>query len=284
MNKYQIHKLTVLFLKFKLLLTLIIMIMTNTLSAQKYIFPFGQELKNVVQTDTTPKKVFVLGVYASAVHAKLIDTNGRILIKALAVASEPCIFWKGDPEEAKQIIAKINIPPKFGKLIPADSLNGPSGRSLDENYLTPLHLTRKDAWLCDLVPHSCRNPRQDSALKREYDIIDGLPKYSIPKVPKVLAIPERIKEILNELKKSQADTIILLGDQPIKYFLSQFTENKYLKLSDFKDYGKPITTIIDSKSYIVYAFAHPRQTSKLGYSNSKWYDLHQSWMKEQMKK
>lgn len=35
-----------------------------------YYFPFGQELRPLVQEDTPPKKIFVLGVYASAVHAK----------------------------------------------------------------------------------------------------------------------------------------------------------------------------------------------------------------------
>ena len=34
-----------------------------------YLFPFGQKLHPLVQEDTSPKKVFVLGVYASAVHA-----------------------------------------------------------------------------------------------------------------------------------------------------------------------------------------------------------------------
>jgi hypothetical protein len=36
-------------------------------------FPFGQLVQDVVQTDRTPKKVFVLGVYASAVHARWMN-------------------------------------------------------------------------------------------------------------------------------------------------------------------------------------------------------------------
>ena len=35
-----------------------------------YLFPFGETVKRLVQEDRTPKKVFVLGVYASAVHAR----------------------------------------------------------------------------------------------------------------------------------------------------------------------------------------------------------------------
>jgi hypothetical protein len=34
------------------------------------IFPFGQPVLEIVQADRTPKCVFVLGVYASAVHAQ----------------------------------------------------------------------------------------------------------------------------------------------------------------------------------------------------------------------
>ena len=35
-----------------------------------YYFPFGETVKPLAQLDRTPKKVFVLGVYASAVHAR----------------------------------------------------------------------------------------------------------------------------------------------------------------------------------------------------------------------
>ena len=60
--------------------------MTTTNS---YIFPFGQTLHQVIQSDLSPKKAFVLGVYASAVHARWIDQDGNQLVAALAVASEP---------------------------------------------------------------------------------------------------------------------------------------------------------------------------------------------------
>lgn len=247
------------------------------MSAQ-YNFPFGQELKNVIQTDTTPKDVFVLGVYASAVHAKWVDTNGKTLIKALAVASEPYIFWKGDFVE--EIIEEIEIPKEFGSLIPADSqFNGPSGKCLDSLFLEPLNYKRENAWLCDLIPYSCKNKSQQEALEREYDryIQSGdLPSYSIPCVPRNLASEERVQEIVDELKLSKADTILLLGDQPIKYFLSKYTD-KYKKLADFEEYGMPIEINIDGKTYVVIALAHPRQAGQLGKSNLKWFTKHDSW-------
>jgi hypothetical protein len=67
------------------------------------LFPFGQPLKLVKQQDRSPKKVFVLGVYASAIHAKWFSPDGKLLCIALAVASEPEIFWNGG--NAAEIIA-----------------------------------------------------------------------------------------------------------------------------------------------------------------------------------
>jgi hypothetical protein len=152
-------------------------------------FPSGQPIRKVTQTDRSPKRVFVLGVYASAVHARWIGEDGKTRIAALAVASEPEIFWTGAGSE--QLIATITPPNTIGTLKSAgQNLNGPSGRALDEHILAPLGLTRKDAWLCDLVPHSCMNPGQEAALKRE-----GMPVPEWPKVPKCLADAARLAKL-----------------------------------------------------------------------------------------
>jgi hypothetical protein len=122
-------------------------------------FPFGQAVETLVQRDRGPKRVFVLGVYASAVHARWLAEDGSTLVTALAVASEPEIFWRG--EGAEEIIAGIPVPAGAGRLEPtAENLNGPSGMALDAEFLEPLGLSRSDAWLCDLVPYSCKNDRQ----------------------------------------------------------------------------------------------------------------------------
>lgn len=133
-------------------------------------FPFGNPVHAVTQKDQSRKKVFVLGVYASAVHAKWIWNDGKSLISAMAVASEPEIFWDGNTVEAQNIISGIKLPENTGSLIlPNGNLNGPSGKVLDEMYLKPLGFTRNDVWLCDLVPYSCMNGRQEKALKTKYD-------------------------------------------------------------------------------------------------------------------
>jgi uracil-DNA glycosylase len=254
--------------------------MPNTLS--EYAFPFGQKIHAVRQIDRGQKKIFVLGVYASAVHAKWISVQGKIVVKALAVASEPEIFWRG--ENAAEIIGKIKIPSSCGYLLPASSVfNGPSGRTLDDLYLYPLGYTREDVWLCDLLPKSRMNRGQSNAIERVYNpyLKKGLlPQINFPPVPKIFADEQRRKEIVNELIESKAKLIILLGDKPIEGFLkyyrridslSQITENGKL-------YGKTIPINIDGYSVEVLPLVHPRQAGRLGKASKSWGNIHKAWV------
>lgn len=254
-------------------------------SANHFIFPFGQILHPVVQTDLSPKKVFVLGVYASAVHARWIDKGGNQLVAALAVASEPEIFWTG--QDAQSQIDKIEIPEEAGKLVlPGSNLNGPSGRALDELYLKPMELSRNDAWLCDLIPETRLNPNQKNAIKRFYKPLSK--KYNLPKV----TIPDfrqselnseiRRQEILDELLRSEAETLILLGDLPIKWFLNYYSDKTYENLASFGNktdfYGQEHKIILSGKTFKVIPLCHPRQAQRLGASSAIWYELHKNWV------
>lgn len=245
-------------------------------------YPFGSPLRPLVQADQTPKKVFVLGVYASAVHAKWIDANGRLLVRALAVASEPCIFWDGSG--ANTIIDAIKVPAAAGRLEPADAgFNGPSGRSLDNDFLGPLGVFRNDAWLCDLVPHTCLNPSQLGAIKRAYvpkAASFGLPKVDLPPVPKEFADKPRREEVLAEVVAAEPEVIVLLGDQPIRNWLRHY-DKRWSRLSGFgcepETYGRLHNADIAGKSYQVLPVAHPRQVSGLGMHSTKWRELHDQW-------
>ena len=257
--------------------------MQNTISNAR--FPFGQPLKPVKQQDRSPKKVFVLGVYASAVHAKWLASDGKQLCQALAVASEPEIFWRG--ENAEEVISKIAIPPEAGSLKQAEGkFNGPSGKALDELYLAPLGLTRADAWLCDLVPHSLLNQGQSEAIQKHYAPMcekHGLPTASIPAKPTGDLIDEnRRNEILAELKESRAETIILLGEEPLKWFLSAVSDCKKTRLAEFGNetatYGSAHTVSIDGKAYSVTPLTHMRQAGGFGSHSDEWERLHAGWV------
>lgn len=252
-----------------------------------YTFPFGQQLTVVQQHDRNPKKVFVLGVYASAVHACWRGNDKKVKVKALAVASEPYIFWKGDGSQ--EIINKISMPKELGYLEPALSMyNGPSGIALDELFLKPLGVSRQESWLCDLLPFSRINPCQKKALEKHYEPeVDryNLPQCSIPDfTQKELKLQSnRYIEILEEVEESQCDTIILLGDLPIKHWLAHFS--KFRKLSDFgetkNDYGNLHDIKLNGKKYSVLPLVHPRQAGNLGKASKKWNELHEKWVIKQ---
>jgi uracil-DNA glycosylase len=227
--------------------------------------------------------VFVLGVYASAVHARWVSTDGKTVVNALAVASEPYIFWHG--ENAESIIQQIAIPKELGNLIPAkQEFNGPSGLALDNLILNPLGLDRQKVWLCDLVPHSCVNPSQSKAIERAYLPVAskfGLSIPSVPPVPVSLTDDNRRKEILDEIMESQAKVLVVLGDKPIQWFLS-FYDKRWKKLADFgrdsQSYGRLHKLNLGGKDMEVLPLAHPRQIAKLGRSSAVWFDSHKAWI------
>lgn len=248
-----------------------------------YTFPFGQPIIPVKQVeDGHTKNLFILGVYASAVHVKWYGIDGKLRIRAMAVASEPEIFWRGDNEYVQEVIKRINLAPMYGHLEPADAeFNGPSGICLDKNYIHPLGLTRDDVWLCDLLPESRKNPSQASALAQKYDDIVNI-DYNFPPVPKCIADESRIQEIIGELEKSGARQILLLGDEPIKYFLQRF-KPEIKKLSSIVPYGKEVEFSIHGTTYSALCLAHPRQTARLGKSNLRWFELHREWIEKRQR-
>jgi len=247
------------------------------------IFPFGQKLKDVVQLEREQKDIFVLGVYASAVHAKWLDIYNRVIIQALAVASEPYIFWRGDM--AANIIANIEMREELGKLVPANSnLNGPSGNALDQMYLNPMGCDRSNSWLCDLVPHSCLNSNQLKAIQQHYNpLIEeyNLPVPNIPPVPKELANEKRRQEIILEMIAARPKLIILLGDEPIKWFLAHYNK-EYTKLEHFGYttdlYGRVHRIVLEQKEYNFLPLVHPRQAAGLGNHSSSLRQLHNYWV------
>lgn len=244
-------------------------------------FPFGEEVRTVVQADRSPKRVFVLGVYASAVHARWVGPDGKQRVKALAVASEPYIFWRG--ECAEEAIDRIPIPEDLGRLEPAQrALNGPSGTALDDLYLAPLGLSRKDAWLCDVVPHSCTSASQDKAIAREYLPLIQQFQLTQPTVPPRPTAPSsgRGYQIMDEIRESEAEILVLLGDEPIKWFLFDHLR-RWRKLSDFENeghhYGELHPVQMDGVKLHVLPLVHPRQAAGLGSHSGGWRRVHADW-------
>jgi hypothetical protein len=83
-----------------------------------------------------------------------------------------------------------------------------------------------------------------------------------------------------ELEESQAETIILLGDKPIEWFLSFVSDCKKTRLAEFgiETYGSPISIIINGKPYKVMPLTHPRQGGSIGQYSETWNRAHNNWV------
>lgn len=227
--------------------------------------------------------MFVLGVYASAVHARWIGPDGKQLIRAVGVATEPTIFWTG--EGATEVIARISLPESAGRLETASAnSNGPSGISLNERFLKPLGLSRDDVWLSDLLPRSRMNGSQADALARAYlpNIKKfGLPDFEWPRVPEGLTSHERRDEILEEIDEAQSEVLITLCDQPLKWFVNYMAPRAHKRLSSFgtdnQRYGELHEIELGGRRLQLLPLAHPRQASALGHSSAAWKSAHDWW-------
>lgn len=242
-------------------------------------FQFNEPVKKVEQLDRTPKRIFILGVYASAVHANWVSPKGKTLVRALAVASEPDIFWRG--ENADSIISEIKLPVRIDNLISAgEKFNGPSGRALDNEYLTPLGIHRNECWLCDLIPYSMMNLSQLNAIKRNIDFLNQLnipfPTLREASLENRRISNERIKELQRDIKLSQAEYLITLGNEPITNFISMFCP-EINALDRGQKYGFPIEIDLAGIKIKLIRLVHPRQAARLGIHDNEWAEIHQAW-------
>jgi hypothetical protein len=242
------------------------------------IFPFGRSVTQVKQLpDGVKKRAFVLGIYSSAVHARWIGHDGAVRVAAIAVASEPYIFWRG--EDATRHIPVIDE--RLGRLeAAAPGNNGPSGIALDKRYLNPLGLSRHDVWLSDLVPNTLLNRGQQLAVERYYHPIAqqfDLPICTVQPVPPTRAAWEpliSIDRLIEELRESQADIIITLGNLVIKHFLNNVCEREFPQLA-IDGYGRRHVAAIDGRTYCIICLAHMRVTTIRPIS--RWQAAHDDW-------
>jgi len=133
------------------------------------------------------------------------------------------------------------------------------------------------------------NKNQKKAIQDHYTPLRkkySLPAASIPEEPHNLIDNNRRNEILAELEESQAKIIILLGDKPIKWFLSFVSDCKKTRLVQFgkETYGSSVPVNINGKAYTVIPLAHPRQGGGLGLHSDDWERLHNNWVKDMNKR
>ena len=71
------------------------------------IFPFGQPVQEIVQTNRSHKQVFVLGVYASAVHARWIGIDNKTKEYVMDQEIKLFVYPVKDLAKAKALFSKL---------------------------------------------------------------------------------------------------------------------------------------------------------------------------------
>jgi uracil-DNA glycosylase len=99
-----------------------------------------------------------------------------------------------------------------------------------------------------------------------------------------LSDASRRRDILAEIRQAQPEVVILLGDEPIRWFLAYF-DDRWKSLADFgreqHSYGQKYLLTLEHESYNVLPLVHPRQAAKLGAHSANWSALHQHWKANQ---
>lgn len=245
-------------------------------------FPFGEPVKRIFQENRNPKKIFVLGIYSDAVHVRWISADGRPIVRALPVASEPEIYWRGDLKEVRDIIDKLEVPEAAGRLISAGrEINGIQGRALDRYILRPLGLSRSDVWMSLMIPHCLMNRGQRKANKRYLRLAErfDLPIPSVPstELKEDLVTEQRRAEILNEILDSKANVLITLGDPPIRWFINSF-DSKKMRVANFGFYGNVHELKMGERKINLLPLLDPKVLEKQSDGTYKWVLFHQKWM------
>lgn len=102
----------------------------------------------------------------------------------------------------------------------------------------------------------------------------------MPTRPNTYCDRKRCGEITDELLRSEANLLVLLGDLPIKQYLNAVSDASFHSLQEFTDlygYGNPAEVNIAGKRIKALPLAHPRQIGALGSHSEKWHDLHRQW-------
>jgi hypothetical protein len=192
------------------------------------VFPFGRpNTERPALRSVREARLFVLGVYPSALHVRWRGPKGS-MIEALAVDAEPTVFWTGSSDED----ARARLLEGWRDAVGFDAddgavswaqLNGSSGKTLEQQVLVPLDIAWEHLWATDCFPWFLikSGPKDQGArILDTYDpfALNGARRDIACLLPRprhiaTLIDADRRRQIRREIAESRAAWVMTLGQE-----------------------------------------------------------------------
>ena len=213
-------------------------------------FPFGRPatVRPPRPAVDAPAKVFVLGVYPSALHVRWSRPDGAVHVQSLAVDDEPEVFWDGAdaPERVERWKDQVGWRSSWGSV--TASGNGTSGRGVERDVLRPLGVLPADTYFTDCYRRylvKSGTGSQQAAIDRAYGpfaAARGLPAASLPPRPSDgalvrMALEEDGGELMAQVRATEPDVVVTLG-QPAADVLVGLLDMDRVVLRRDAEYGQ----------------------------------------------
>lgn len=253
-------------------------------------YPFGRPVQPCSPSASSPRCVFVLGAYPSALHVAWTPPAPYRRVQAIAVDNEPLPFWNGSDQEARVETWKKSVgfkPEAQGSISVAGNLNGSSGDWVDKNVLDPLKVARADVWITDSLDTYRCSEGLASRIDDTYNPFAtavGLSQAVLLQHPSESDIIKEASRdhqprLRQEIETCNPDLIVTLGNAAlavIRELYPQTGGQDVLRLDSSERYGAVVTLQVGQRKVDLLPLAHPAAPKAYQAAHKRWCALKRS--------
>lgn len=241
-------------------------------------YPFGRPVCPRPPSASTPRPLFVLGAYPSALHVEWRPAVGK-LVRAIPIDDEPHPFWNG-VDANERVAAWLDwlqpSPSKHGTFSVPPRLNGPSGSWVDDNVLRPLGYERDEACITDCLDTYRMSVGVEARIRDTY-ATSTLPSCRLASHPSEddivrEALTHHRERLLDELERCRPEIVATLGNAAARVFAS-IVGLPQSKLSVI-DYGESRPVALRDRTITWHPLAHPAAPKVYQEAHIKWVATH----------
>ena len=243
-------------------------------------FPFGQFVTPRPPSARSPRPLFVLGAYPSAVHVAWQPPSPFRRVTAIAVDDEPTPFWDGADQLAvvERWKSAVGFRDEWGQVRANPQLNGPCGQKFVANVLAPLGFTASEACVTDCL--DTYRSSMDGAARIEdtynpWASRAGLPPADLAPHPTEAAIVRESLQshrarLLRELGDARPDLIVTLGNAALRVLRELVVTTSELRKLAVESYGTELTVRIAGHVARWLPLAHPAAPIRYAEAHARW--------------